>query len=324
MTEQFPVESSLQHREALIAAREADLRARRREAASVIRRQRRQSVQLDSRLAEISSLMSELAQAVLQSNAVLHEQAAWYTQQADSQEGTLRPARETDTAAEQQNAEARLLIDELTTEVQSLREQIESLEMQNEQLAGDLAQANVRRSISTSSDGDATLTWEQRKAMLFAQDLAPDPRTPSLGPQLDNDRSEELERNVLQLRQDIERRDAEINQLRDLLEQRPTHCEDGMAVGAAAIAQFMDGDELIVEERKRLQDLQAEWESRFRQMEIAASIERASLARERQTLERRNVELEEQMAHLKRELRQDEITGPNQSRRWLAKLGLAE
>lgn len=97
-----------------------------------------------------------------------------------------------------------------------------------------------------------------------------------------------------------------------------------MAVGAAAIAQMMDRDELIMEERQRLQELQTEWETKFRQIEIAASIERASLARDRQQLERRNVELEEQLAHLKRELRQEEITGPNQSRRWLAKLGLAE
>jgi len=319
MTEHINVESSLIQREALIAAREMDLQARRREAAREIRRQRRESNSLDSRLAEIESLMSELAKGVLQSNSVLHEQASAYHQKKVSQEEDARLAHESETQQFEKDAKALKIQDALTAEAQWLRDQIESLKMQNEQLAGNLAQAAVRRSISNSSGADATMTWEQRKAMLFAQELDPVDLEGH-----DESTNVELLKNVEKLRSEIETRDAEINQLRDLLEQRPSHCEEGMAVGAAAIAQMMDGDELIKEERQRLQELQAEWETKFRQIEIAASIERASLARDRQQLERRNVELEEQLAHLKRELRQEEITGPNQSRRWLAKLGLAE
>lgn len=173
MTEPINVESSLVRREALLAAREMDLQARRREAAREIRRQRRESNNLDSRLAEIESLMSELAKGVLQSNSVLHEQAIAYSQKQASQEDDAQFAHETQSHQFAKDAEALRVQDALTAEVHSLREQIESLKMQNEQLAGNLAQAAVRRSISNSSGADATMTWEQRKAMLFAQALDP-------------------------------------------------------------------------------------------------------------------------------------------------------
>jgi hypothetical protein len=109
-----------------------------------------------------------------------------------------------------------------------------------------------------------------------------------------------------------------------MLEQRPKVEDSDLAVGAAAITRIFDDDELIREERSRLKEIQAEWEAKFRDMEIAASIERASLARERRQLECQNAELEEQLAHLKQELRQESIAGPTQPRRWFAKLGLGE
>jgi hypothetical protein len=291
----------LELRELTLAVREADLQARRRETAREIRRIRKQTPKVEARLGDIELLIAELAQAVLQLGHAQHAEI-------DSPSTSDDDARCDDDA----------LISELRSEVESLHHDLDSLRRQNEELAQQLAQGTVRHSINKSGNGDATLTWEQRKALLFSQDQ----ESPST---LDTESLEEsIRQELARLNEELESRDEELAQLRDLLEQRPTQCEEGTAVGAAAIAQMMDGDEMIREERQRLLDLQTEWESKFRQMEISASIERANLARERQQLERQNAELEEQLAHLKRELKQEEITGPNQSRRWLAKLGLAE
>jgi hypothetical protein len=290
-----------------LAAREADLKARRREMAREMRRTRRDLPRFDARLIDIEMLIAELAQAVLQLGQSNREHDSTI-----AHESTL--AFEA-AATEKASADKGMLCG-LKKEIESLREEIESLTIQNHHLAGELAQSNIKRSIGSNANVDATLTWEQRKALLFNQDADAADDSASSANQFD----EQLRRVQEQLRE----RDREIADLRDLLEQRPLHREEGTAVGAAAIAIMMDGDELICEERKRLQELQTEWEAKFRDMEISASIERASLSRERQQLERQNAELEEQLAHLKRELKQEEITGPNQSRRWLAKLGLAE
>jgi len=297
--------SVLLERERLLAAREADLQARRRETARQLRRSRRESSNVDTRLATIESLLTELAQAVLAKT----EPTGLAAGQVNS--GFNDGGRKA-------NADGSRLDDKLLAEREAMRTEIDQLTSQNEQLANELARASVHRSISNSSDANATMTWEQRKALIFAQDAEDAEATDS------THGTAGLRAAIERLRSEIQSRDTELAELRELLEHQPTQCNDGMAIGAAAIANLMDGDELIREERSRLQNLQTEWESKFRQMEISASIERANLARERQQLERQNVELEEQLAHLKRELRQEEITGPNQSRRWFAKLGLGD
>lgn len=293
----------LELRELALAVREADLQARRRETAREIRQIRRQAPKIEGRLGDIELLIAELAQAVLQLG---------HAQQASPElSGSVADPRVPSGADD-------ALFQKMQDEIDSLHFELDSLRRQNEELAGELAQSAVRLSIDKTSDADPTLSWEQRKALLFSQDA--DSTSEIDASLLSEDMQTEFER----LRLELQSRDEELAQLRNLLEQRPTEREEGTMVGAAAIAQMMDGDELIQEERQRLLDLQTEWEAKFRQMEISASIERANLARERQQLERQNAELEEQLAHLKRELKQEEIAGPNQSRRWLAKLGLAD
>ena len=291
-------ELSFLQREQDIAYREADLAGRRRETARMRRQQTRQQVSIDTKLEHIELSMAELAQAFV---------------------NQFCPDDKPANAGASVTEISTLDLEAFEAELSTLRDQIESLTGQNQQLASNLAQSSVRRTIDQSSDSSATLSWEERKALLFAQDLE---TTSSVT--VDETEVARLHATVQRLRDEIESRDIEIGQLRDLLETRPQPCEDGLAMGAAAIAQLMDSDELIVEERQRLRNLQAEWESKFRESEIAASIERANLARDRQTLHRRNLELEEQLAHLKDELRQEEVAGPAGSRRWLAKLGLAD
>jgi hypothetical protein len=87
---------------------------------------------------------------------------------------------------------------------------------------------------------------------------------------------------------------------------------------------MLDADELIAHERGKLQQLQVEWEEKFREGEIEASLERAKLSRERQEVFATKQELELQIEQLQREYRQANAAGGRSSRRWLAKLGLAE
>ena len=126
------------------------------------------------------------------------------------------------------------------------------------------------------------------------------------------------------LRLEIENRDDQIAELRNLLDQQAETRSDGIAIGASAIADMLDSDELIAHERGKLQLLQAEWEEKFRAGEIEASLERAKLSRERQEVFAKKQELDLQSEQLQREYRQVSASGGGNSRRWLAKLGLAD
>jgi predicted HAD superfamily phosphohydrolase len=84
---------------------------------------------------------------------------------------------------------------------------------------------------------------------------------------------------------------------------------------------LLDDNELVREERQRLQELKASWEEKLRKIEIESSLERAKLSRERQELANRLVEAENEVEQLRRTCRTEIETG-GASRKWLAKLGI--
>ncbi len=215
-------------------------------------------------------------------------------------------------------------VDRYLAEIDALKSQVESLVEQNNQLATELAHLTVQRTVDQSSDAAASMSWEERKELLYRQFESEDNGVPFSPEQLTSEQCSRLNHEMACMQQELRARESEIAELRAVLEHRPEVQDSDLAVGAAAITRLFDDDELIREERSRLKDIQTEWEAKFRDMEIAASIERASLARERRQLECQNAELEEQLAHLKQELRQESIAGPAQTRRWFAKLGLGE
>mgnify|MGYP000269630858 CR=1 FL=1 len=115
-------------------------------------------------------------------------------------------------------------------------------------------------------------------------------------------------------------KDREIAELKQLLQDQSANL-GSVAVGAAAIGELLDADEIVREEREKLRRLQAEWEEKMRTAEIEISTERAKLARQR-------AELEEM-------LRENQVgngskgNGPGKteaasSGRWLARLGLKD
>ncbi len=92
-------------------------------------------------------------------------------------------------------------------------------------------------------------------------------------------------------------KDREIAELKELLQQQAENI-DSSAVGASAIAEVLDQDELIRKERENLARLREELREKLRQAEIEASLERARLAREHASVDEKLRVLEQEKARL--------------------------
>lgn len=220
------------------------------------------------------------------------------------------------------------LLEELT----NTQARVADLEQQNQDLAARLAEHNVRGRIAEGNTNttNESLSWEERKQLIL-QRLENEELSLEQGTSADAEETrqelESLRALVKTTDAEIQRRDEEIAELRQLLEQQSGTVGD-VAIGAAAIAGLLDQDDLVREEREKLQQIQSEWQDKLRQAEIEVSLERARLARERQEIEKRNVELSDRMldrsAGSVREQQQDQSDGSESksSRKWLARLGL--
>lgn len=92
-------------------------------------------------------------------------------------------------------------------------------------------------------------------------------------------------------------KDRELESLRHLLENQAANL-GAVAVGAAAVEQLLDQDEIIRQQRETLQRLEAEWREKLRQAEVQLSLERAALARKQAELEEKLREVEELRSQL--------------------------
>ncbi len=179
------------------------------------------------------------------------------------------------------------------------------------QLESRLAQAGTGSSSVLASGGS---DWESQKRRLLA----------SLEADFD-DSNEDNRRERVSIEQAIERTDAviaakneELQKLQKLLEEQAANV-GSMAVGAAAVAEILDKEEVIRQERHNLQALQDEWRDKLRQAEVEISVQRAKLARQQAELEERARQLEAQS----REAAIDDTNPARATRgRWLRRLGL--
>ncbi len=173
-----------------------------------------------------------------------------------------------------------------------------------------------------SGDG---MDWEAQKRRLLAALEANEDQA--------DDEDEEQRTERLKIRDVLAKTDAviaakdqEIAELKQLLEAQSDSI-GGMAVGAQAIAELLNQDEVVAAERERLQQLQKEWEEKLRQAEVEMSVQRAKIARERVELEERQRQIQQQQAE------QQESDGgageggkakKPQRGRWLTRLGLKD
>lgn len=204
-------------------------------------------------------------------------------------------------------------IADLRNQLLQSRHETVDLRLQCNELSARLAHYQAPTSLSTES-----YTWEERKRAWLKQLEHETKQDAPIAPS----KALEIERIIQQSGDEITRRDREIADLKSLLEQQAV-ATNGMAVGAAAIAQIIEADDLIIEERQRLKQIQEEWEQKQRQAEIEMSLERAKLARER-------LELQEKMRNIELQItprNSDELdpvrTAQRKSRgNWLNRLGL--
>jgi hypothetical protein len=123
----------------------------------------------------------------------------------------------------------------------------------------------------------------------------------------------------------VAEKDREIGELQRLLDSQTQQVGD-MAVGAAAVAQLLDTDELVMQEREALKRLQDQLREQLRQAELDISVERARLAREKSELEEKMRCLEAEKSNLSSIYNQtpsDNGKKPR-GRKWLTRLGLGE
>ena len=209
------------------------------------------------------------------------------------------------------DSEIRIQVEQLRSQLLEARHETVELRMQNNDLGSRLAKFQG----PVAGQRSETMSWEQRKEALLQQlESEVHSETPC-----DPRKVLEIEKVIEQTSLEIARRDAELSDLKALLEQQAV-ARDGMSIGVGAIAQMIESDDLVVAERLRLQEMREEWEGKQRQAEIEMSMERAKIARER-------LDLQEQ-------IRSNEITNPPRTEeeqkqdrprgRWLARLGLRD
>jgi chromosome segregation ATPase len=200
--------------------------------------------------------------------------------------------------------------DNLQRRYQMALDDLKAERAQVAQLESRLAQAGTGNSSVLLAGSD----WESQKRRLLA----------SLEADFD-DANDEQRRERVSIEQAIERTDAiiaaknaELQKLQKLLEEQQANV-GSMAVGAAAVAEILDKEEVIRQERHNLQALQDEWRDKLRQAEVEISVQRAKLARQQAELEERARQIEAQS----REAAIDDTNPARATRgRWLRRLGL--
>jgi hypothetical protein len=211
-------------------------------------------------------------------------------------------------------------VSDLEEQLNILREQLiesrhETVEVRSQynELSIRLAQYQAPASHSSES-----FSWEERK-LAWLRQLEHETQVEN---NVSPSRVLEIEKVIERTDQEVLRRDKEIADLKSLLQEQSV-ASNGMAVGAAAIAQIIEADDLIIEERQRLKQLQEDWEQKQRQGEIEMSLERAKLARERLELQERMRSLE--AMHANQVMDEKGAPSPGKSKgNWLARLGLRD
>jgi len=197
--------------------------------------------------------------------------------------------------------------------------EIHQLKEANQDLTDRLEKAsNQAASDSPDAPSSGAMDWESQKQRMLDELNEFD--------EADKDQVEarlSIEETIRTTQRAIANKDEELAELRKLLADQSSSI-GGMAVGANAIAEMLDGDELIRDEREHLKKLQDEWREKLRVAEVDLSVERAKLARDRSALEDKIQQLASENA------KWETLTGATKKgekptrNKWLARLGIQD
>jgi hypothetical protein len=212
--------------------------------------------------------------------------------------------------------------DEPSKDYLAAMDEITELKTRNSDLQKQLREANSapRRSGQAAPAADIGSDWESQKRRLLAE-LESDEangRTDSASTK----RRIEIDEIIARTDRVIAEKDREIEELKHLLESQ-TGSLGGLAMGAAALEEVFSQDDIIREERQRLQQAQNELREKLRQSEIDHATERARLARREAEIEER-LRAEPQHASSNKDSEALAPTGRPVRGRWRTQLGLGE
>ena len=195
-------------------------------------------------------------------------------------------------------------------------EDIRRLEAENQQLREQIERG---RAVLPTGSGDGLESWEAFKRRVLAALEAEEAEEPT-APTTQQKRIQ-IEEVLTQTEALLAAKDQEVQTLRHLLENQAANL-GAVAVGAAAVGQLLDQDEIIRQQRETLQRLEAEWREKLRQAEVELSLERAALARKQAELDEKLQEVEELRTQLSSQASHTEGNKPPEG--WRKFFGLPE
>ena len=161
-------------------------------------------------------------------------------------------------------------------------DEVRELNVRNSELHRQLQAASAAsRDVRPSPQSENGGNWESQKRRLLAELESKDEQEEEAV-----DRRLKIEEIIARTDQIIADKDREIEELKHLLDAQ-SGTLGSLALGAEALEHVFDKDDMIREERQRLEQAQNELCEKRRQAEIEHSMERARLAR-------REAEIEEQ------------------------------
>jgi chromosome segregation ATPase len=203
--------------------------------------------------------------------------------------------------------------DDLQRRFEMAVEEVRELKRTNAELENKLKSRGTGGGSPSPASGGA-LDWEAQKERLLA----------SLEADGDDDEEAAEERTSIEgtirvTDQIVAQKDREISELKERLEQ---HGGAGSSQ-SAAIAELLDRDEIIRQEREKLTQLQVEWRQKIGEAEIEISVQRAKLARDRAELDEkvRQYQLDQDNRSYSEDA--SETSKPTRGK-WLARLGLKD
>jgi hypothetical protein len=197
-------------------------------------------------------------------------------------------------------------------------EDIRRLEAENQQLREQIERS---RAVLPPSQGDGLESWEAFKRRVLAALDAEEAEAGEPTAQPSQQKRIQIEEVLAKTEALLAAKDQELESLRHLLENQSANL-GAVAVGAAAVGQLLDQDEIIRQQRETLQRLEAEWREKLRQAEVELSLERAALARKQAELDEKLREVEELRTRLSSQATDTEAKKPPEG--WRKFFGLPE